>query len=55
MPVYTCRLLLLLYGNIALSCMGAAGCADPENMEGCFSDSFQPWRLGWNSAHVYHN
>jgi hypothetical protein len=33
----------------------AAGCADPENMSGCFSDSFQPWRLGWNKAHVYHN
>ena len=32
-----------------------AGCADPEAMEGCFSDSFQPWRLGWNSAHVYHD
>jgi hypothetical protein len=33
----------------------AAGCADPENMIGCFSDSYQPWRVGVNSGHVYHD
>ena len=35
--------------------MVAAGCADPEGMEGCFSDSFQPWRSGWRKPYVYHN
>ena len=43
-----------LFSYRACAC-GAAGCADPEGMEGCFSDSFQPWRLGWNKDHVYHN